>query len=85
MDQYERFLETTNVEEKELVARFMDKKLSHEYTDAAYKFGDFVFEALNHMATVIVFIDFWWSRLYPPSPELHGIHLSLVNGNAHHE
>jgi len=47
LDHYERFLETTNMDEKGLVAHFMDKELSHEYMDAAYKFGDLVFEALN--------------------------------------
>jgi predicted nucleotidyltransferase len=49
LDQYKRFLETTNVAESELIARFMDKKVSREYLDAAYAFGDFVFEALNRI------------------------------------
>jgi predicted nucleotidyltransferase len=49
LDQYERFLETTNVDEKALVAQFMDKSLSREYMNAAYKFGDFVFDALNRI------------------------------------
>jgi hypothetical protein len=47
LDQYERFLETTNVDEKTLVATFMDKRKSHEHLEAAYKFGDFMYEALN--------------------------------------
>jgi predicted nucleotidyltransferase len=49
LDQYEQFLETTSVGEKELVARFMDKRLSRDYMEAAYKFGDLVFDALNHI------------------------------------
>ena len=47
LDQYKRFLETTNVAENELITRFTNKKLGREYMDAAYAFGDFVFEALN--------------------------------------
>jgi hypothetical protein len=49
LDQYEQFLETTSVGEKELVVRFMDKKLGRDYMEAAYKFGDLVFDALNHI------------------------------------
>jgi hypothetical protein len=44
---YERFLETTNASEPELVGRFMDKKVSQEYINAAYSFGDLIFETLN--------------------------------------
>ena len=47
LDQYERFLETTNADEKELIRRFMDKKTSQSYLSAAYKFGDVVFEVLT--------------------------------------
>jgi hypothetical protein len=47
LEQYERFLETTNAGEAELVDRFLDRTTSREYMDAAYKFGDLMFEALN--------------------------------------
>lgn len=47
LDQYERFLEITNAAEAELIARFMDKKMSREYMSAAYGFGDSVFETLT--------------------------------------
>jgi hypothetical protein len=45
--QYERFLDTTNVDEAELVSRFLDKNTSRRYMDAAYNFGDLMFAALN--------------------------------------
>jgi hypothetical protein len=45
--QYDVFLDTTNVEEHELVDRFLDKTASRDYMNAAYKFGDFIFEALS--------------------------------------
>jgi hypothetical protein len=45
--QYERFLETTNASEMELIDRFMDKENSKEYMEAAGKFGDLVFDALD--------------------------------------
>jgi predicted nucleotidyltransferase len=47
LDQYERFLETTNAPETELVRVFLDPKTSHDYMNAAYTFGDFMFEALS--------------------------------------
>lgn len=47
LGQYEVFLETTKASEKELVERFEQKKTSQSYMEAAYKFGDSVFEALN--------------------------------------
>lgn len=47
LTQYERFLETTNANEDELVSRFMDKKLGQSYVSAAYKFGDLVFGLLT--------------------------------------
>jgi hypothetical protein len=47
LDQYERFLETTNTGEAELVRRFMDKKTSAQYMKAASKFGDLMFDALT--------------------------------------
>lgn len=49
LDQYERFLETTNASEKVLVAKFMDRTTSGLYMSAAYKFGDLVFEALTRI------------------------------------
>jgi hypothetical protein len=45
--QYEHFLETTNVSENALIERFMNKELSKEYMEAAGKFGDLVFDALD--------------------------------------
>jgi len=45
--QYERFLEATNADENALLERFKDKELSRGYLDAAYTFGDCMFEALN--------------------------------------
>jgi predicted nucleotidyltransferase len=51
LEQYERFLETTNVPEKELVEKFLDKKTSQSYLGAAYLFGDFVFDALNSIGS----------------------------------
>jgi hypothetical protein len=47
LQQYERFLETTNADEKELIRRFVDKNTSQSYMRAAYKFGDLVFEVLT--------------------------------------
>jgi hypothetical protein len=47
LGQYEKFLETTNVDETTLIERFKDKTLSHEYMGAAYKFGDLTFHVLN--------------------------------------
>ena len=49
LDRYERFLKTTNAEESELIGRFLDKDTNRTYMNAAYEFGDFVFEALNHI------------------------------------
>jgi hypothetical protein len=44
---YQHFLETTNVSEGELIERFMNKEVSKGYMDAAGKFGDLVFDALD--------------------------------------
>jgi hypothetical protein len=49
LSRYERFLETTNAEEKELIRRFSDKDISREYMAAAYGFGELVFEALERI------------------------------------
>jgi len=51
LEQYERFLETTNVSENELVARFKDKRASQSYMSASYRFGDLVFDALNSIGS----------------------------------
>jgi len=47
LEQYERFLEVTNAEEKTLVDMFMDKNQSRIYLDEAYKFGDLVYDVLT--------------------------------------
>jgi hypothetical protein len=49
LKQYEIFLETTNRPEAELLRQFEDKKMSRDFMDASYKFGDLVFEALSHL------------------------------------
>jgi predicted nucleotidyltransferase len=46
LEHYEHFLETTNAPEEDLISRFMNKDLSRQYMDSAYKFGDLVFKAL---------------------------------------
>ena len=47
--QYERFLETTDAPESELINRFMDKEQTRRYFDSAYEFGDLVFDALTQI------------------------------------
>ena len=47
LEKYERFLETTNAPESELITRFMDKEQSRSYMESAYQFGDLVYEALT--------------------------------------
>jgi predicted nucleotidyltransferase len=47
LEQYERFLETTNVDESQLIQRFLDRKVSTGYMEAASRFGDLMFEALT--------------------------------------
>ena len=49
LEQYERFLEATNAEEKDLISRFLDKKTSGEYMTAAYEFGDLMFDVLTRI------------------------------------
>lgn len=44
---YERFLQTTNNEEDELVSRFMEKPTSRTYMNDAYRFGDILFKVLT--------------------------------------
>lgn len=47
LEQYERFLETTNASEARLVTKFMDRRKGQMLMDAAYNFGDQVFQVLN--------------------------------------
>jgi hypothetical protein len=49
LDQYEAFLKASNVGEVELLKQFQDKDVSHRYLDAAYQFGDRMFDALNQI------------------------------------
>lgn len=51
LGQYERFLRTTNQDEKELVSQFMDKDLSQRYMGEAYEFGDTLFEVLTSIGS----------------------------------
>lgn len=46
-DQYEKFLEITNVEESELVRRVMDRTIGKEFFAASYDFGETMFEVVN--------------------------------------
>jgi predicted nucleotidyltransferase len=47
LSQYNRFLETTNATESELVGLFSDKVKARQYMEAASAFGDTMFEAMN--------------------------------------
>ena len=47
LSQYERFLETTSVEEAALLKKFMNKTTGQSYLNEAYKFGDLVFQVLT--------------------------------------
>ena len=47
LEQYEKFLESTNADEKELVDRFLKKQSSKTYMTDAYEFGDLVFDAMT--------------------------------------
>jgi hypothetical protein len=47
LEQYERFLRTTNQDENELAAQFMNKELSSRYMEQAYEFGDTIFDVLT--------------------------------------
>ena len=44
---YETFLETTNRSEAGLIDRFLDKAISADYMNAAYQFGDLMFDVLG--------------------------------------
>ena len=44
---YERFLQTTNTQEDELVSKFMEKRTSQAYMSDAYEFGDILFKVLT--------------------------------------
>lgn len=47
LDQYDRFLVTTNFKEEELIERFLNKDVRQKYFEAAHEFGDSMFEALT--------------------------------------
>lgn len=47
LEQYDRFLISTNVSEKELIARFQDRAVSRDYMASANAFGQTMFEALT--------------------------------------
>ena len=49
LDRYERFLETTNASESELVTTFMDADRSRDHMTEAYGFGDAMFEAFGRV------------------------------------
>ena len=51
LGQYERFLKTTNQDERELVSQFMDKDLSRTYMGQAYEFGDTLFDVLTSIGS----------------------------------
>lgn len=46
LDRYERFLQTTNAGEEDLLGKFMDKGASQKFMADAYEFGDTLFEVL---------------------------------------
>jgi hypothetical protein len=46
LEHYERFLETTDAPEIELISRFMDKEKITKYVESAYEFGNLIFDAL---------------------------------------
>lgn len=47
LGQYERFLQTTDFCEEQLINQFMNVEASHKYMAAAHEFGDSIFEAVN--------------------------------------
>jgi hypothetical protein len=47
LSQYDRFLETTNFKEDDLIRKFMVRDESRKYGEAAHEFGDSMFEALT--------------------------------------
>jgi hypothetical protein len=49
IDQYDEYLESTNFSEAALVQRFQNEDESKRYIEAAYLFGDSVFDALTHI------------------------------------
>jgi len=44
---YERFLESTDFSEEEMIERFLDKKLKRALFESGQKFGDLVFDVLS--------------------------------------
>jgi predicted nucleotidyltransferase len=51
LDQYERFLEMTNVQEKDLIAAFMDEGKRIQFAEESNKFGDYMFEAMETLGS----------------------------------
>jgi hypothetical protein len=49
LDQYEAFLQTTNISEKELIEKFQHKATSRIYMASANTFGEAMFEALTRI------------------------------------
>lgn len=49
LGKYEEFLDFTNAPEEEMFARFMDQSTSRQRMNAAYEFGDLMFETLNQI------------------------------------
>ena len=47
LDQYAIFLKTTDAPQDELVTQFLDREISRRHFDAASKFGELMFDALN--------------------------------------
>jgi len=47
LNQYERFLASTDASEDSLIKNFLDKEQSKMYLDSAYRFGDLVAESLE--------------------------------------
>ncbi|PAY07136.1 hypothetical protein CK489_15125 [Bradyrhizobium sp. UFLA03-84] len=47
LEQYDRFLDTTNLKEEDLIQKFLDKNTRHQYFEAAHEFGDSMFRALT--------------------------------------
>lgn len=52
LEKYEKFLERTNADEKDLIVRLKDKTVVREFSESAYEFGDLMFDALKHIGSV---------------------------------
>jgi hypothetical protein len=53
--QYNRFLETTNFKEDDLIQKFMNKDARVKYVEAAHEFGDSMFKALTIIGNASAF------------------------------